>query len=170
MGAQGYKVASNTAERQLRAYVVTRPPIWSYPVDDSDYSLTIVWENCGATPARNCFARTSRGVFEKGVPENFDYPDVAAEIRTEASHIGPGQPVNSTIGFARSDVGAAQRGGEHLFVWGWIEYDDGFPNTPRRRTEVCFEASIIDGGQSCTTTIVGPFNAADEDCYHKPKT
>ena len=105
------------------------------------------------------------------LPKDFDYPDVGAEgIETEKSTIGPGQYIQMTIGVSLADAQAVMRQERSLFVWGWIEYDDIFENTPRRRTEVCVQVEVNADCRSCTPTVVGLFNGADDDCHHKPKT
>ena len=38
---------------------------------------------------------------------------------------------------------AIGKSSQHYFLWGWVVYDDGFPNTPKRLTEFCTEITTI---------------------------
>ena len=172
------KIASNTAEYQLRAYVAQEIIIWT-PIKQpgsktiNGYNLTIRWKNCGSTPARRCRTRLNVGFFEKGLPKDFDYPDPPtgkAMPSTEKSHMAPNGTITNTLGITVAEAQAAQRGKSKIFAWGWTEYDDIFEGTARRRTEICVEVVISPDGRSITPAITGPFNGADADCHHKPKT
>lgn len=172
------KIASNTAKHQLRAYVAQEVIIWTileHPETKvlTGYNLTIRWKNCGSTPARRCRTRFNIGFFKNGIPKDFDYPDnpTGGGIPvTEKTHMAPNGTLANTVGCTVAQTQAAQRGEIKIFAWGWIEYDDIFERTPRRRTEVCFQAVIGPDGRSCTPAAAGPFNSADDDCHHKPKT
>ena len=169
-------VTRDIGQRQIRAYVISDTEIvWQHVNDESgknivSHNFGIKWKNCGMTPARRCYARTSLRVFDGVMPSDFAYPDRAAPIVTETSHIGPNQSFRSIVGgISVSDVAAVERGEKHIYVWSWIEYDDIFGGT-RRRTEVCYDLRISRGGQVCSPNIAGPFNGADEDCHHQTKT
>ena len=164
------RIARDSAEHQLRAYVMISDPIWTYPTDDSNFAVSLVWENTGQTPARRCMARASRGVFKDGLPDAFDYPDKASETKTETSSIGTSKTQKLTVGFDRSDVEATLRGEKSLFVWSWIEYDDMFIGTSRHRTEVCLRIGVKAGGQEIEPAVTGPFNGIDDGCHHQTKT
>ena len=169
-------ITRDTARRQLRAYIVADTDAeWEQAYRGSadnvvGYNFGMKWKNCGATPARRCQGWTNLAVFDEMIPSDFDYPDKLGPKITETNHIGPGQDFRSKVGgLSIPDAQAAERGEKYAYVWSWLEYDDIFGRV-RRRTEVCYELRISKNGQVCTPTIVGPFNGADEDCYHKPKT
>lgn len=169
------KVTEISAERQSRAYIAIGQPIWKTLMAEdlkkiNGFSYSILWENCGTTPARRCRSHAYQESFDGRIPDDFDYPDKPVDRVSEKSHIGPKKDYQSIVGVSVADAQAAERGEKHIFVWGWIEYDDIFPGTPRHRTEVCVELIISNGGRNCAPTITGPFNGADEDCHHKPKT
>ncbi len=173
---EAVEVTRDIGQRQIRAYMVADTDMeWRHLNDDSgknivSYNIGIKWKNCGITPARRCYVRTSLRVFDGVMPSDFAYPDRAAPIVTETSHIGPNQSFRSIVGgISVSDVTAAERGEKHIYVWSWIEYDDIFGGK-RRRTEVCYDLRIGRGGQVCSPNIAGPFNGADEDCHHQTKT
>jgi hypothetical protein len=163
-------------QRQLRAYVVFGSSIWTEVKQPKTgktlgYSVAIIWRNSGMTPARRCRTRVSAGDAKDDLPKDFAFSDkpLGASPQTEKSHIGPNGEARNVVGFTLDKVQAAQRREIKLLVWGWIEYDDIFEDTPRRRTEICFQIDVGADMKSTLTTI-GPFNGADEDCHHQPKT
>ena len=169
------KITSDTAQHQLRAYVSRKNIIWKRNIDTNgglmNFDVVIVWENCGATPARRCRSRINSNFFKNAIPKDFDYADSEGDdLVTELSYIGPGQIIQSSARVSVVDAQAVARQEKSLFVWGWIEYDDIFENTPRRRTEVCIRVGISVDCSGCLPMVIGPFNGSDDDCLHKPKT
>ena len=72
------------------------------------------------------------------------------------------------------DVSHVQNGTKHIYIWGWVEYDDVFPRAPRHRTEFCVKLRVvadIEAGEA--DAIIWDhykrFNNADDECEHKPK-
>ena len=170
------RISKQSAQRQLRAYIVADTAAeWEQAYKGSTdnivgYNFTMKWNNCGVTPARRCQGWTNLAVFDEMIPSDFDYPDKPGLKTTGTNHIGPGQHFQSKVGgLSIPDAEAAERGEKHAYVWSWLEYDDIFGRV-RHRTEVCYELRISKDGGICTPTIIGPFNGADEDCFHKPKT
>jgi hypothetical protein len=54
---------------------------------------------------------------------------------------------------------AVANGQAQLFLFGWVEYDDIFPDTMRHRLEYCYEVRIQVGGQWLTNfDTYGPHN------------
>ena len=183
-GDETVEVTREATQHQLRAYVAQEVIGW-IPVTQpgtrtiNGYALAIRWKNFGSTPARRCRTQFNTGFFNNGIPKDFDYPDPPTRPdpstgkvtpTTEKSHMPPSGPITNTVEFTVAEAQVIQRGERKLFAWGWAEYDDIFKRTPRRRTEVCFEAVVSPDGVSFTPNVVGPFNGADEDCHHKPKT
>lgn len=131
-------------ELQLRAYVYVSNTTWRIakrPGTDevTDCSLTIEWRNCGATPALRSRVMSNSDVLAGDLPSNYPYPDYvppgpALSTKTERSNIGPGQPIQSRVGVKLNDAQMVAKNERLLFVWSWVEYDDIFDNTPRRRT------------------------------------
>ncbi len=170
------KIARDSAERQLRAYMAIDQSVkWQKAYDRSPddivgYNFTFTWRNYGQTPARRCIARANFGTFDTKIPDDFSYDDHQITDVSETSHFGPGQHFNLSIGgLSITDGEAVERGEKFAYVWTWCEYTDIFGKV-RRRTEACYELRITDGGATLNPTVWGPFNGADEDCLHKPKT
>ena len=56
-----------------------------------------------------------------------------------------------------------------VLVWGWVEYDEVFGNSPRHRTEFCYQLVVTGSPASWVGfSQYRAFNGADEDCTKKP--
>lgn len=170
--------AEETAERQLRAYVhaakvrlfLYRPQYYSREQSEGaiqGFGIVMELENSGQTPTRKAVMSASGRVFNDEVPDDFDFPD-ADQI--EIVTFGPGVMLLSpSVSFNRVNIEKYCK----ILVWGWVEYSDVFNNTPRRRTEFCFEIPIrvIQWSEEYIPEFVHfkRFNGADEDCLHKAK-
>ncbi|HEY1706877.1 MAG TPA: hypothetical protein VGG10_01330 [Rhizomicrobium sp.] len=170
------------ARQQLRAYVVrssfkTTPLCpGSIPFADS-WDLSLVWKNTGQTPAYRAVTRIVSKQFTGDLDPNFDFPDGGSVVPGAPGDtvIGPGGELESHLRFPVDKLQRAQKGKYNIYIWGWIEYDDVFDDSPRRRTETCIRLDIIGDPiepANCTIEQVfkGPFNGADEYCYRQPQT
>ncbi len=178
-GVQAAEATTQIAERQLQTYVSQDEPEWKRllnPKTDEHigYALMIMWRNVGATPASRCRTRVAYAIFPNGFTSDFDYPegDVDKQPKPQTSHLGPNGQLGSYIEFKLADINKAARREIDLVVWGWIEYDDVFPDTPRRRTEFSYKVEPRGKPENFQFGLlaIGPHNGADEDCYRKPKT
>ncbi|MCH9051755.1 MAG: hypothetical protein IIA72_11830 [Proteobacteria bacterium] len=173
------RISKDSAQRQLRAYVSQDEPDWKRllnPETDKHvgYTLMIMWRNFGATPASRCRTRVAYHIFPNGFTSDFDYPegDTDKQPKPHTSHMGPNGQLGSHIEFKLDDIKKAARGEIDLVVWGWVEYDDVFPGSPRRRTEFSYKVDPRGKPENFQFGLlaIGPHNGADEDCHHKPKT
>jgi len=55
----------------------------------------------------------------------------------------------------------------HLYIYGHIEYDDTFKNTPHHVTDYCFELTSIRGADFRAPPVIGNFVAFDFPACHK---
>lgn len=164
------------ARQELRAYVSAMQPELEPlpPLSAHSHVIRVNWKNNGATPARRILIGISSRLLPDVPESDFDFPDLNP-IDYVYQHAGPGGEIMSTVfvrQYAIEEITIKKR---RLFVWAWIEYNDAFDGTPRRRTETCFEIAHVSGGTFSGELIFSPrhytrFNGADEDCYHKPKT
>jgi len=105
------------------------------------------------------------------LPDDFSFPD--GEI-SESAAIGA-RGIFGTPGFfvAIADVKRVIAKTKRLYFWGWIDYDDVFDDTPRHRTEFCFDVSpdeVEDRGQTYMRFPAhGRYNGADGDCVRRPR-
>jgi hypothetical protein len=76
------------------------------------------------------------------------------------------------------DMEKIGQGKEHLFIWGWATYHDGFPDTPMRLSEFCTDITSatwtkpdhtdITGDVAFTSPPCGAYNCYDERCKDYP--
>ena len=177
------------SERELRAFVFAKAIAitpntlthaytgaqGTYEVPVS-WTVSVMWENGGGTRTKNMFSHASSEFFDEEMPDNFPFPDLGDQTRIRTM-IGPRAFIFSG-GFefrvADPHVLDVHKGAKHLYIWGWAEYDDIFDNTPRHRTEFCYELFFT--GAAFPTKIQVSFrmhrlhNAADNDCQYPLKT
>jgi hypothetical protein len=166
------KALGVTPETITKAYTTTAGT-WEEPVS---WVVAVVWENSGSTRTKNMFMHVSQQFFDGEMPENFAFPDLGDQTRVPTM-IGPGAIVMSGgFKFEVRDPQVARvfEGKTHLYIWGWAEYDDIFENTPRHRTEFCYEIFFVGaafpGKAQLAHRMHRLHNAADADCKHRLKT
>jgi hypothetical protein len=170
------RIAAETAESQLRAYVVLddidHEEIPHPAGRDPDLRVFVRWKNAGGTPARSVRWDINRTILAGNLPSNFGFPPL--DIGTKAATIGPGQVTKDvSLLIDAIDVGNAHYRGESLYVWGWVEYSDVFIGTPRRRSEFCVEVSLQSkdgGGLDYRNHTETEHNGNDDDCLKRPMT
>jgi hypothetical protein len=149
--------------------------------------ITATWENGGLTPTQHASMWMNWKTFPGGIPDDFDFPDLDVQGNPVASveaiifSLGPKASWESwSAQVPFSIIEAVVNGHVRLFLWGWVDYNDIFPDTPRHRTEMCaefivdsFERRPIEGGAEIKITSSRfvnhrRFNGADDDCYRQP--
>jgi hypothetical protein len=158
-------------------------------VDDIVFELrgsTIVarvkWKNGGTTPTKGFRTHVSTNYFVLPRPDQFTFQDYGKAVYTRAL-VGPQSIIES--GPLPIDPEGARiaerrhRDGDRVaactLIWGWCEYNDVFPGTPRHRTEFCREVILADANQNIgrmgiRTFPVFEFNNTDDECLHPIKT
>ena len=138
------------------------------------------WENSGQTPTRRMVNHVNWRFFEGDIPSDYDFPDTQGEA-TVPVLIGPGGTVFTTsLDISASLLERAARREGRIYLWGWTDYDDVFENTPRHRTEFCYEmvvlqlasAGNVSSGNAPRQTAIqfrvhGRYNGADNECMKK---
>jgi hypothetical protein len=150
----------------------------------TDWTFFIIWENTGTTPTRHLHMSTNWKPFDTGMPDDFDFPDLSAPpfIRPKIV-IGP--KATTWSGGCEIPIAVLIEASEkkkHIYLWGWVEYNDVFDATTRHRTECCIE--IVVAGDPRVAHAPGDFsspnipflchggaqfNGMDEECYRQPK-
>jgi hypothetical protein len=134
------------------------------------WNIFVEWKNSGKTATRNCVQRGYYKEFNRPISGDFDFPNLEVS-EYQWTLIGPNASLQSKKYFIAVDKVSRIRAGElHAYVWGWIEYNDVFQNTPRHRTEYGYK--IIAAGASADHIVIGNtptprHNAADKECFHK---
>jgi len=140
-------------------------------------ALTIIWENSGSTPTRKAFNHLNVGSFTKELGNDFSFYDVqwGPEGRENTPiFLGPKAVLASNMAeIPMEELTDAAAGKAHIYVWGWVEYDDIFVGSPRHRTEFCFKVSPVDlATGKLRIDLHHAHNGADGDCFRKldPRT
>ena len=135
------------------------------------WNIFVEWKNSGKTTTKNCVQRGNYKEFNRPLSADFDFPNLEVS-EYQWTLIGPNASIQSGKYFIPIDKVLKIRAGElHAYVWGWIEYNDVFQNTPRHRTEYGYKI-IASAGASGENIVIGNtptprHNAADKECFHK---
>jgi hypothetical protein len=175
------KTAADTAKRQLRPYVTpdSSALMWSHPPESPQspidfWTLTLLWKNCGQTPARNIQTWVNFDIFDKGSsPSDISFPDLG-DYRSAANPLGPDQASAAKCRIEIDKAMAAWMKEKDLYFWAWIEYDGLNPRI-RHRTEVCGLVEMLSNPMlkaplDYAASVHSSFNAMDDECVHPPKT
>lgn len=138
------------------------------------FSATVVWKNSGTTPTKafRSYVNTNLWVFP--LPPEFTHQDFGT---AQARAVIPPQaslPSGALLIEYGWGVTAARRDNQPrsgvLMIWGWCEYNDVFPGTPRHRTEFCRQV-IINNDPTVVTKDLGvrhfpvtDYNSHDDEC------
>jgi hypothetical protein len=143
------------------------------------------WKNSGSTPARHVVCHVSL-YYQQGyrrLPDSFDFPERWDDGEPEVFmvSIAPhGQIGDAARRIPIAELMASLQKTKRIFMYGWIEYDDAFPETHRHRTEFCVEIIVrtnprIDYGKAPQGSRVLPFlfsfqgrhNGTEDECSKK---
>lgn len=72
-----------------------------------------------------------------------------------------------------SDLEEIGKRNKHLYIWGWIDYNDVFSGTPRHRTEFAYEVCVRadpcdENSDAFRTPHLWKHKGADQDCMRDP--
>jgi hypothetical protein len=167
--------AQKSSEQELRAYIHVENILGAFPVADGQQTTVFLhqtWRNLGKTPAIHCRSDWNHIFIAGDLPTDFAFPDSLENTEivfgVGPSHIVTATPIQIQIGAINMLFNRAI----NLYVWGWIEYDDVFENTPRRRTEFCARglpgAKIDSAARALMFEHHPRHNGSDDDCEKKP--
>jgi hypothetical protein len=140
------------------------------------YLVTAILENTGTTVAKRFTGTANIVMWDGPLPEDFKYPDRTV-VAPATAYVGPHVVAPYPIAIAIQDLIDIMNKKKRGFFYGWVEYDDVFSSTMRRRTEFCTEIEINgnplirhEKGSSGPLAIGvhGKYNAIDDDCFYKP--
>jgi hypothetical protein len=112
------------------------------------------------------------------LPDDFTFPDFPAIDANTQALIGPNATIESSqLDVLLNEMRAVRDGVQNLYLWGWAEYDDVFPSTPRRRTEFCYRIFVMGDPSNPAPNKVSfrwslhkTHNGADGECVQPIKT
>jgi hypothetical protein len=137
------------------------------------WRIGVKWENSGDTPTRDLFTHISLKSFDSEIPNNYDFPDLPDRSLSKAL-VGPRGTISSaSFAIPVEQAQTVRAGAKYLYMWGWAEYDDVFPSTPRHRTEFCFEflfSEPFPQKTSISHLMHGSHNGAEDECLKPTQT
>jgi hypothetical protein len=100
------------------------------------------WRNAGQTPTKNATMYVSCEVRNAPLPPGyrFEFPkdEVAtAFVSAEGGLFGSVAPRISA--FTPQEIRDAAENRKFIYLWGWMRYNDVFPNTPQHITHFCWQ-------------------------------
>jgi len=126
--------------------------------------------NNGRTPTRYGLGHVNWHHFDEGGPEVYSFNDFWSPQQPKASGIAIGP--KGAIGMDLIEIPKAEilKTPGAVFCWGWVDYNDMFEESPRHRTEFCFEIlSVERGGRSeFRYRYHRLHNGYDDECYRPP--
>jgi hypothetical protein len=132
----------------------------------SVYKVSFVWSNGGTTPTRFMREATHIRLFKGEMPDDFKLRNTA-ENGTQM-FVGPkADSAGKAIVLPAEDLGAVATHRGHLYIWGWAQYFDAFPDTKQHLTQFCTEVTDVVYSTSNTnivTTTCQRGNCTDDEC------
>lgn len=110
------------------------------------WQAVVVWENSGTTPTIGLKTWISWGFFDAPLPSDYPFPDMGEKPGDLSISIIPPRGEITTNAFILRLPTALElsMNEKFMYLWGWAEYRDIFPNTPNRRTEFCVRIVVTE--------------------------
>jgi hypothetical protein len=167
------KEIRDVTHRGNRAYVFVRNIETRFLGQKSTHTIThwrffARWENGGNTPTKNMRNRINYALREDVIDLGFPFPDFG-DLPDGRTMIGPRSFMYSMyFDIPVDDLKKVKSGEAHAYIWGWANYDDVFPDTPRHRSEFSFKI-VVEGdvtAEDCQFSYQQEqrFNGLDEEC------
>jgi len=153
-------IASDTARRQLRAYVGVGDPSFDGKFPNN---IMIEVENGGQTPAYNLRTHLNRKWISANelLPNNFDYPDFGSpNDKGSISYLNPGQKRIFTFPMDHSELDKTRKGEIKLFIYGHVDYVDIYGVS--RSSEFSYSYSGVNDDKGGVTHILTMQNNHNE--------
>ncbi|MEW9616803.1 hypothetical protein AB3G45_23635 [Shinella sp. S4-D37] len=163
------KVTREIGEAQVRAYVEIDDIKTSYEQRSGERAAIrsfVNWINTGQSPTRNLVWAIDHHLGL--LPDNFAF--VMSETATHGtSTIGAGR-TSYDVSHLMDRTGLDEFDKERLPItlFGYVDYDDVFPDTKRHRTEFCVE--LARKGVAVENSTCSKHNGADDGCFRQPTT
>ncbi len=145
--ARATKIAEQAMIAAHRAYILCEGyhPLFE-PISGSKdvaWRFRPIWRNNGDLPANTVHYAQCEVRTVGDLPPGYDFPFSQSDagtglINPKAASTGGQAPRTPGAGVETKDVIDIQAGRKRIFLWGWVRYSDGFPNTPVRTTHFCF--------------------------------
>jgi hypothetical protein len=138
-----------------RAFVFV-PDIQAVRIDDETDStkavsinFSVSFSNNGTTPTRKMTEHNSFLWIIPPLPNDFSFPDLWDETKPKVNTpfaLGPKMSASTTAMSVPAEViSLVKKHQTHLYIWGWVKYNDIFPHTPEHITRFCSEITGFTG-------------------------
>jgi len=158
------KRSVDSLQTTQRAYVSIKELIHTVKPAEGFGEIIIVLENTGETPVRKMICNFNHRCFPEDIPSGFDYPDTDPPVY---GTIGRKTTLDARVRMPFTAFEDARTKKQRFYIYGWIDYYDVFPNTPRHRAEFCYEV-MISKDRKFIYKIYGTYNGYDDECSRKP--
>jgi hypothetical protein len=100
------------------------------------------WTNSGGTQTRGMLAHVDYEFRDRPLPTTFKFADNTPA--TAPSLIGPKSTIvgGQVRFFSVAELLEVQQKTRFLYLWGWVRYNDIFPNTPQHLTRYCTQVDV----------------------------
>lgn len=130
--------------------------------------------NSGVTPTRNAESHANFVLWLGPLPENFPFPDLGQLAETPFV-LGPKEDTTGPLlTLSSAQVRQVRERKALLYFYGWISYQDIFPETPRHVSMFCIQLTEIRGELKPNTSyqflwaLCPRHNCADDECRGEP--
>jgi hypothetical protein len=134
------------------------------------FRITIGCINNGRTPTRYGLGHVNWHYFDESGPEIFSFKDFWTSESSSPAGVAIGP--KGTVSLAVIEIPKAEilKSPGSVFCWGWVDYNDIFEESPRHRTEFCFEIASIarDGKSEIRYRNHRLHNGYDDECFRPP--
>jgi hypothetical protein len=139
------------------------------------WSASVPITNSGETPTANLLERVNVYPSQLELPNDFTFPD---DGKPDTDVLAPKQTVSyEAKPIPIEKIQAVQNGTGHVYIYGWVSYNDQFPKTLLHRTEFCYQLRLNSLPGDVTDpkyNLQGKFmtchrhNCADKGCDKNP--
>ncbi len=163
---KGAEVAENAMIHGQRAYVFVKRFYRQINAALNIADICVVLENTGETPVKHMMCGFDYISFTGDIPPDFEFPDT---LTPEYGIIGRKATLDIRVLMPFTVFKDTFEKKHRTYIYGWIDHNDVFPNTPRHRTEFCHEIIFPKtGSRTFNFNIYGKYNGSDDECYRKP--
>ena len=139
---------------------------WGADAPDPQYKFSTRMENAGHMPAINIRNTIDYIVLPGEIPSDFVFPDDAPHLSqagvlgTSRPLLGPHIPPNRYV--TADEMEKMRREEIRFYFFGWVRYNDGFPDTPERTTKFCYWVRVTGNPEAPVVFIPNKaYNHAD---------
>lgn len=104
--------------------------------------ISVEARNIGNSPTSNMRSQFNVAEVDVAFPADFTVGDIP-NVGTKSLFLAPrGSAELGAFDAPWLVLGRVMTEGKFLYAWGWLEFDDGFPETPRHRLEYCYGVKV----------------------------